>query len=343
MPRTIPESAREHADLALAVYVEELAARRRVLFVGDAASAVPERLSSVARSVEVVSPRTRARGTRRGGRILPRPWPSSQDARSWDLVLVPDLFWAGPPAPERVAEMAEWLTPRGVLVVGAEEREDSVGYEGLYELLAHKFEWVRMLGQAPFAGWSVVDFAPASRELEVTFDGSLLGGTGEEASRFVALCASREVVLDPYSVVQVPFSREGAREPRAPSERPREDAQLQARVAQLEVQLRDREGDVARVGGRGEELERELGAVRARIEQSERRLEQAQREIARGAQKLDEARARADALSRELERFSQDAGLRRRLVENARARYDADFHPARARARFLSVFESPAA
>ncbi|MGI8606166.1 MAG: glycosyltransferase [Gaiellaceae bacterium] len=51
----------------------------------------------------------------------------------------------------------------------------------------------------------------------------------------------------------------------------------------------------------------------------------------------------ADALSRELERFSQDAGLRRRLVENARARYDADFHPARARARFLSVFESPAA
>src|SRR5688500_11954085 len=119
MPRTIPETSREHADLALAVYVEELAARRRVLFVGDAASAVPERLSSVARSVEVVSPRTRARGSRRGGRILPRPWPSTQDAHSWDLVLVPDLLWGGPPAPERISEMADWLTPRGVLVVGA--------------------------------------------------------------------------------------------------------------------------------------------------------------------------------------------------------------------------------
>ena len=165
MNRTIPESAREHADLALAVYVEELAARRRVLFVGDASSAVPERLSSVARSVEVVSPRTRARGTRRGGRILPRPWPSAQDARSWDLVLVPDLLWAGPPAPERIAEMSEWLTARGVLVVGAEEREDGIGYEGLYELLSRRFDQVRMLGQAPFAGWTLVDFAPQTREL----------------------------------------------------------------------------------------------------------------------------------------------------------------------------------
>src|SRR5262245_59320121 len=168
--RQIPDAAREHADLALAVYVEELAARRRVLFVGDAASAVPERLSSVPRSVEVVSPRPRPRGTRRGGRILPRPWPSAQDAKSWDLVLVPDLLWAGPPSTERVAEMAEWLTARGVLVVGAEEREDAIAYEALYDLLSRRFEQVKMLGQAPFAGWAVVDFAPG-RELDVTFDG----------------------------------------------------------------------------------------------------------------------------------------------------------------------------
>lgn len=321
MPRTIPESNREHADLALAVYVEELAARRRVLFVGDAASAVPERLSSVARSVEVVSPRTRARGTRRGGRILPRPWPSAQDARSWDLVLVPDLLWAGPPAPERIAEMHEWLTPRGVLVVGAEEREEGVGYEALYDLLARRFEWVRMLGQAPFAGWSVVDFAPATKELEVTFDGSLLGGTGEEPARFVALCASREVVLDPYAIVQVPAGREPTRESRAPIERPREDAQLQARLSQLEVQLRDRQDEVTRAGGRSEELDRELAAVRARVEHAERRLEQAQREIARGSQKLDEARSRADGLARELEETHGELAALRSAPESADTDY----------------------
>jgi hypothetical protein len=47
----------------------------------------------------------------------------------------------------------------------------------------------------------------------------------------------------------------------------------------------------------------------------------------------------ADALRSALERFSGDPALRRRLAANARARYDADFHPARARARFLSVLE----
>lgn len=261
MQRTIPESTREHADLALAVYVEELAARRRVLFVGDAASAVPERLSSVARSVEVVSPRTRTRGTRRGGRILPRPWPSPQDAHSWDLVLVPDLLWAGAPATERIAEMAEWLTPRGVLVVGAEEREDGVDYESLYGLLSERFDWVRMLGQAPFSGWSVVDFATPPDEVEITFDGSLLGGTGEAPARFLALCAAREIVLDPYSIVQVPFARH--------EEAPRADS-------------------------------RELSTVRARAEQAERRLEQIGQESAKDARKLGEAREQVESLAQEL-------------------------------------------
>jgi chromosome segregation ATPase len=304
--RQIPDAAREHADLALAVYVEELAARRRVLFVGDAASAVPERLSSVARSVEVVSPRTRARGTRRGGRILPRPWPSAQDAKSWDLVLVPDLLWAGPPSPERVAEMAEWLTPRGVLVVGAEEREEAIAYEALYDLLARRFEQVKMLGQAPFAGWAVVDFAPSgapagSRELDVTFDGSLLGGTGEEPARYLAVCAAREVVLDAYAIIQVPSSSSPPpREARAPERAPG-DAQLQTRMSQLEVQLRDRQDELDRSRSQGESLERELTAVRARVEHAERRLEQAQREIAKSSQRYDEARSKVEALGRELE------------------------------------------
>jgi chromosome segregation ATPase len=278
MQRTIPESTREHADLALAVYVEELAARRRVLFVGDAASAVPERLSSVARSVEVVSPRSRARGTRRGGRILPRPWPSPQDAHSWDLVLVPDLLWAGAPAPERIAEMAEWLTPRGVLVAGAEERDDGVDYESLYALLSERFDWVRMLGQAPFSGWSVVDFAPASNEVEITFDGSLLGGAGEEPARFLALCAAREVVLDPYAIVQVPFARH-------------DDAQ--------------------RAGPRGDAAHRELSTVRARAEQAERRLEQVEREIAKDARTLSEARAEVERLARDLAEARKELSLLR--------------------------------
>lgn len=313
MQRTIPESTREHADLALAVYVEELAARRRVLFVGDAASAVPERLSSVARSVEVVSPRMRARGTRRGGRILPRPWPSAQDAHSWDLVLVPDLLWAGPPAPERIAEMAEWLTPRGVLVVGAEEQGDGIDYESLHGLLRDRFDCVRMLGQAPFAGWSLVDFAPSSDEVEITFDGSLLGGAGEEPARFLALCASREVVLDPYAIVQVPFGRDSARESRGG---PREEPPHRARMAELESQLKEREEEALRIRGRGETLHRELSAVRTRAEHAERRLEQVERELADDARKLKEAGEHVESLAGQLKDAQQELSLLREPPPN---------------------------
>lgn len=316
MQRTIPESTREHADLALAVYVEELAARRRVLFVGDAASAVPERLSSVARSVEVVSPRMRARGTRRGGRILPRPWPSAQDAHSWDLVLVPDLLWAGAPAPERIAEMAEWLTPRGVLVVGAEELGDGIDYESLHGLLRDRFDWVRMLGQAPFAGWSVVDFAPASDEVEITFDGSLLGGAGEEPARFLALCASREVVLDPYAIVQVPFGRDSARESVRESRGPREEPAPRARLAELESQLKAREEEALRIRGRGEALDRELNAVRTRAEHAERRLEQVERELASDARKLREASENVERLAGQLKDAQHELGMLREPPPN---------------------------
>ena len=45
-----------------------------------------------------------------------------------------------------------------------------------------------------------------------------------------------------------------------------------------------------------------------------------------------------EALGSEFDRFSKDIALRTRLAAKARARYEADFHPERARARFLSVF-----
>src|SRR5690606_17004656 len=116
---------------------------------------------------------------------------------------------------------------------------------------ARRFDWVRMVGQAPFAGWSVVDYAPASAELEVTFDGSLLGGSGEEPARHVALCAAREVVLDPYAIVQVPASvgrERGVDRAREAERVAREDGQAQARLSALESRLRDRDGELTRAG-----------------------------------------------------------------------------------------------
>ena len=74
----------EYAELALAVYVEELVQDKQVLYIG-----VPEgqsldrlaleRLGERAQRVDVVTPSVRARGTKRGGRVQMRPWPGAGD------------------------------------------------------------------------------------------------------------------------------------------------------------------------------------------------------------------------------------------------------------------------
>lgn len=306
-PRGRPTSS-ELAELALAVYVEELAVHKRVLFIGEPTSPAPERLGRVARSVDVVSPRSRARGTRRGGRVVSRRWPTEGDAGRWDLVIVPDLPAAGLADEKRVAELSSWLAPGGVLVAGTPDPEgpeghpSAIAYEALFDLLDGAFEHVRMLGQAPFAGYSVVDFAPTD-ELDVTFDGSILEGRGEQAERYYALCGERDVVLDAYAVVQVPLS-------------------AQAKVW-------DRGESAARL----REQQDALDAANIHAEELERELERARRELADAKAELEEARDRAEAYTAEAQK-EQDS-LRARVaeleeqLEDARAKLERERAAAR--------------
>ncbi len=348
MSRTIPELAREHADLALAVYVEPLASRRRVLFVGDASSPVPEHLAGVARTLDVVTPRSRVRGARRSDRGPTRPWPTENDVGSWDLVLVPDLLGSSVPTSDRVEELASWLAPGGVLVVGAEEREDGLSYEGLHGLLAGSFDAVRMLGQAPFAGWSIVDFGAVSSGgvssgADVTFDGRLLGAQGEEAARFIGLCAAHDVALDAYSVVQIPASSL----PRERADRlaaGRDEAP--ARVAQLEGELRERHEQMVQLSARAEELEGELSASNARLARAEVDARQAHEALAaagraqhesseRHASQLEAARAELTRRTSESERRREEFRALQGEAREASARADglrAELEEARAAA-----------
>ena len=293
----------DFAELALAVYVEELATAKRVLFVGDPGSAAAERLGRVARSLEIVSPRARARGTKRGGRVSARRWPTAEEAGRWDLVVVPDLPAAGLGDAARIEELASWLAPGGALVAGTPDPEGSaanstaLGYEEFFELLEGSFENVRMVGQAPFAGYSVVDFAAAGGDVEVTFDGSLLEGTGESPARYVALCAEGEITLDAYAVVQVPSGssdarREAGRERRVDERR--ESPELNARAREQQDAL-----DAANV--HAEELEHELEELRGRLHRARADLDVATgRDIALRATS-DGLRARIAEVEAELQ------------------------------------------
>ncbi|HEY8428770.1 MAG TPA: hypothetical protein VIL20_10365 [Sandaracinaceae bacterium] len=292
----------DYAELALAVYVEELAVSKRVLFVGDPTSPAPERLARSARSVDVVSTRSRVRGTRRGGRVASRRWPGPQDEGRWDLVVVPDLPGAGLASEAKIEEVARWLAPGGVLVAGTADPHGPAGtpssltYEALFDLVDPAFEHVRMLGQAPFAGYSVVDFAPAS-ELEVTFDGSILEGRGESAERYYALCSDREIALDPYAVVQVPTAVAPALEARTRAERS---------ASELAARLREQQDALDAANVHAEEIERELEDARGELDRAREELGRARERAERAIEERGALDARVRELEAELEALSRE-------------------------------------
>ncbi len=290
----------DFAELAVAVYVEELAVDKRVLYVGEPSSGAAERLAAVARSVDVVSRNARARGTRRGGRLRARRWPSEEDDGRWDVVVVPDVGRAGLAEDGQLPAASRWLAEGGVLVAGtAAAGEGAVGYERFFDLLQDAFDVVRMVGQAPFTGYSVVDFAPRG-ELEVTFDGSLVSDSGEQAARYIALCGERDVALDPYAVVQVPSRVVDAP---APAPAPVDDAD--DRLAAYENRLRGQQDALDAANVHAEEIERALEGAKEDLGRARRRLDEAERAEREAAAERDSLARKLDAL--ESEARSSDA------------------------------------
>ena len=209
------EATRGLDDLALAVYLERLFQGRRVLWLGDASTGAPDRAARVASSVLAADPRALTdRVERENLSIVRLSHGSPLPAGPYDVVVVPDLPATGLATPDRIRQLAGALAHGGVLVVASSNVDAPVRlgrvtevaplpYDALYDLLAQRFPAVRMLGQAPFVGYTVADFSAAG-EPSVVFDGTLLGDSSEAPERFVALCGDAEVVLDAYSVVQVP-------------------------------------------------------------------------------------------------------------------------------------------
>lgn len=273
---------RGHADLTLAVYLEELADQRRVLWIGGSASGAPERIAAGARSVLALDPdppRDRRGAGRarvsalRGGDLSFRPG-------SFDLVIVPDVAVLGPEIDRRIAELREAVGDDGALVAGTPAEGADVGYDRLHALLTGVFQRVRMLGQAPLGGFAIVDFESATGE-DVLLDGSLT--PDPRPARYLAVGAERGLSLEPYVVVQAPAVApppdEGASD--------RAGDRASERIHELEAELLARRAELDATNEHAEELEAEVEARR--------------RQIAELEDRLGEARARARELTDELE------------------------------------------
>lgn len=365
------------ACVALAAYAESLAVGRRVLVVGDAAAGLAERLlDRGARLVQVVDPDPARAATIRTEGVPRRVVVTAlEDAENgglqggFDLAVVPNLAHV-PDVPARLRWIARQLAPRGVVLAATPNpdvkfrmlpepgtRGELLDYTAFWDVMAERFEGVRMLGQAPFVGYALVDFGMQAEEPEPAFDAGFLPGGAEEPDFFVAVAGADPADLEPYLVVQLPFRavvlprREAAgRESRSrEAELAREVARLEAwartleeraetadqraDAAELELE-RARAGDatpaeeVAGLRRENEALQAELTTLRQALAAAEERAAEARRAEARHREAAAAAEQQA-ALARTAEREQRDAVVELRA---AAARLEEALAEARAAA-----------
>jgi SAM-dependent methyltransferase len=318
------------ASAALAAFSEPFVESRRVLVFGSALSTAPRLLiERGARMVQVCDPnpaRVEEAAERLAAPGLAFTTFSDEllQARegSFDFVLVENL--AAFDARAVVTRTKRLLAPRGVALFATPNRESlapllpppepsaaPLDYYALYDLAKAEFEHVRMLGQAPFVGYAVVDFAPEGSP-EPSIDSEFVPRGSEEPELFLALASRHRVSSASYVVVQLPMHRVLSRAagpapavappPVAPRTQRLPPPDLEAKLARQEAWIAELEGRAETADARAdtaeervEALEAELAAARSETRPSAmdpRVLEEAQRRTA----ELEAARRRASEL-----------------------------------------------
>jgi len=280
------------AGAALAAFSEPYVESRRVLVFGSSLSATPRLLvERGARLVQVCDPnpaRVEEASERLSAPGLSFTTFSDEllQAReaSFDFVLVENL--AAFEARAVVARARRLLAARGVALFATPNRDATapllpppepsaapLDYYALYDLAAAEFEYVHMLGQAPFVGYAVVDFAPEGT-LEPLIDSEFVPRGSEEPELFLALASRHRTSVANYAVVQLPMhrvlSRALERAPAAPppvAARPGRGAtgELESRLERQEAWIHELEGRAEAADARADAAEEELDTLRTEL------------------------------------------------------------------------------
>jgi hypothetical protein len=313
----MPDRLPIRPSAVLAAFVESLAEGRRVVVFGDASSRLCEHLlDRGARLIHVCDPdptRLAAAVTRNTSQhVSYAPLSTAGLAYregAFDLGIVENLSALGDREPSEVLRLLRrTVNLRGAAVVASQNPEVEpvlplvgpthaarLDYYRLYELMAAEFEGVRMFGQMPFVGFSIVQFGK-HEELDPLVDTALVPGGSEEPEWFVAVAGQRGLELDAFSVVQVPARGllPGSIRTAEAKLRAALDAEraLSSRVAALEAEL----------GAAREQLETRASAnEKARVRELERALEQREQWIEQLETRAATADARADSVQADLE------------------------------------------
>jgi len=280
------------SSAALAAFIEPSIESRRVLVFGSALATTPRLLlERGARLVHVCDPaplRVAEAAERAAAPGLSFSAFSDETLAgregSFDCVLVENL--GAFDARTVVARARRMLSPRGIALFVTPNRDAvapllptpeppgaPLDYYALYDLVAGEFEHVRMLGQAPFVGYAVVDFAPETAP-EPLIDSEFIPRGSEEPELFVALASRHRVGLGGYAVVQLPLHRvlsNSAVSARAAlPEPPAASLELTRKLKQQESWIVELEARAETADLRADEAEEELERVREELEQRNR-------------------------------------------------------------------------
>ncbi|HEX5658685.1 MAG TPA: methyltransferase domain-containing protein [Polyangiales bacterium] len=252
-------SSNAHADLALAVYLEPNIEGRRVLLLGDAQGILADRLDRLASQLEIIDPSTREPSH---GEIPELPF----DDFTFDVVLVCDVSVLPQPVGGAIRELRRVLARDGILVAASFEargvaREQSAApgrrrrrgpspQSSLENLLGAEFPHVRVLAQAPIAGYALGE---RDTQDEFAIDSSLVSGQRREPDRLVGVASDVQLPLEARLWVEVPV------EPSAPS----------APSGQLIEELRRAEDEAREALHRESDLLRELETERRARQEAE--------------------------------------------------------------------------
>ena len=306
--------------IVLAAYAEPVASGRRVLFIGPAISALPERLlERGARLVHVCDPDpvrvAEATAKNRSSNVSFSALADGHFALrdgAFDVCIVEDAGITDPVA--LVKRIRRALTPRGVAILASANPETrvpllphrpsgmiSLDYYALYDAVKAEFEYVRMLGQAPFVGYVIADFAPEGAP-EPSLDTAFLPAGAEEPELFIAVASQQPVALEAFSVVQLPYRSVitgGSSSDADALRRSRGEAlQMRTKLTEVEAALAaDKQAHVAR-DAKLREVEAALATDKQAIAARDAKLREAEtRVFARDAELL--------ALRQELENKNQ--------------------------------------
>ncbi len=355
----MPDTPPLRASIALAAYAEPLVEGRRAVVFGDASARLAEHLlERGARLVHVYdtdATRVAEAATRNTSRNISYAPLGEGGAAvrdgAFDLAIVENLAAATDPA-QLLKRVRRALSPRGAALVVSENPDvrvqllpeleqagQNIDYYGLYDAVALEFEQVRMLGQTPFVGYAVVDFA-ADGDPAPTLDSGFVPGGAEEPEWFIALASQEAVELDEFSVIQLPFltavgagksrkledqlraaraaerhARERMAELETDNERLRADQRsrkveradtgeldkLRSELEQRDAWISQLEARAATADARADESQSELEQARARAKQAEKELAATREQAEKASEEARALRSESERLARQLE------------------------------------------